>query len=48
MIRDCEQSLNRAHEIIEFLDTQVKEKAIKLGLGFALCAFFTVGETTVK
>lgn len=42
-IRDCEQSVDRAHVIIELLQSQVEQNAITLGLGFALGTLLTVG-----
>ena len=43
-IRDCEQSLNRAHEIIELLQRKTSEQFVKLGLGLAFFAAVSIGE----
>ena len=47
-IRDCEQSLDRAHVIIELLHSEVQQHGIKLGLGFVLAALVTFGENILK
>lgn len=47
-IRDCEQSVDRAHVVIELLQSQVKQNAITLGLGFALGTLLTVGENILN
>ncbi|KAL9974636.1 hypothetical protein ACROYT_G011697 [Oculina patagonica] len=41
-IRDCEQSVNSAHEIIELLQRKTTEQAVKLGLGLAFSAAVTL------
>lgn len=42
-IRDCEQSLDRAHVIIELLQSEVQQHGIELGLGLALGTLVTLG-----
>lgn len=42
-IRDCEQSLDRAHVIIELLHSEVQQHGIELGLGFVLATLVTFG-----
>ena len=43
-IRDCEQSLDRAHEIIKLLQKEVEQRTIGYGVGFVLNAALTFGE----
>lgn len=43
-IRDCEQRLNSAHEIIELLQRKTSEQLVKLGLGLAFLGAVTMGE----
>ena len=43
-IRDCEQSLNSAHEIIELLQTKTSEQLVELGRDLAFFAAFSIGE----
>ena len=43
-IRDCEQSVNSAHEIIELLQRKTSEQLVKLGLGLAFFGAVTMGE----
>lgn len=47
-IRDCEQSLDRAHVIIELLQSEVQQHGIELGLGLALGTLVTLGENILK
>lgn len=47
-IRDCEQSLDRAHVIIELLQSEVRQHGIELGLGLALGTLVTFGENILK
>ena len=47
-IRDCEQSLDRAHVIIELLQSEVQQDGIELGLGLALGTLVTLGENILK
>ena len=43
-IRDCEQRLNSAHEIIELLQRKTSEQLVKLGLGLGLLTAVSIGE----
>lgn len=43
-IRDCEQSLNSAHEIIELLQRKTSEQLVELGRDLAFFAAFSIGE----
>ena len=43
-IRDCEQSLDRAHEIIKLLQKEVQQHTIGYGVGFVLNAVLIIGE----
>ena len=43
-IRDCEQRLNSAHEIIELLHRKAKEQLVKLGLGLTFFAAASIGK----
>lgn len=43
-IRDCEQRLNSAHEIIELLQRKNSEQLVKYGLGLAFLAAVSIGE----
>lgn len=42
-IRDCEQRLNSAHEIIELLQRKTSEQLVKYGLGLAFLAAVSIG-----
>jgi len=42
-IRDCEQSLNSAHEIIELLQRKTSEQLVELGRDLAFFAAFSIG-----
>ena len=43
-IRDCEQSLDRAHEIIKLIQKEVGQRTIGYGVGFVLNAVLIFGE----
>ena len=43
-IRDCEQTLNSAHEIIELLQRKTSEQLVKLGVGLAVFAAVSIGK----
>lgn len=43
-IRDCEQRLNSAHEIIELLQRKTSEQLAKIGLGLAVFAAVSIGK----
>ena len=45
-IRNCEQRLNSAHEIIESLQRKTSEELVKLGLGMTFFAAISVGKNT--
>ena len=47
-IRDCEQNLSNARDIIERLHETAKGEAVKLGLGLAVTAVVTLGEIIKK
>lgn len=43
-IRDCEQTVSNAREIIEQLHKKAKEEAVKYGVGLAVSATATLGK----
>jgi len=47
-IRDCEQTVSNAREIIEQLHKKAKEEAVKYGVGLAVSATATCGKIISK